>query len=310
MKLFKIVSLIITVSLMIVFFKPTESFAQAVCQSVNGEITTLGNSAEVTGFGGIGWCLITPEKMQIELDYIGLCKSQPAWNTYLTDCNEVFSSSPARLTTISKETPFDLGTEISIEEGEYPYAVIVVSNKIKHSSAIKFNSVRNGYGPVRGTPSSGQWCWSIDDPNSRSSSGIGDGQNDLYIAECGNSLPSQLGYNSSIATSVRDGNGARSDLSSGTTDSTTWDVYLVDSAKNRNWDAGNQVVTNASYFIGIQKFNNSVQITPNTSNVDLGFKLTNTFGLNVDMTTLDGNGDMSHVKGFVLGGFEFKVIPN
>ena len=304
MKIFKIVSLIITVSLTVVFFKPTESFAQAVCPSVNGEITTLGNSAEVTGFGGIGWCLITPEKMQIELDYIGLCKSQPAWNTYLTDCNEVFSSSPARLTTISKETPFDLGTEISIEEGDYPYAVIVVSNQIKHASAIKFNGNRIGNGNT-----TGPWCWSIDDPNSRSSSGIGDGATNDYIAQCGNSVPNQIGYNSSIATSVRGANGARADLSSGTTDSTTWDVYLVDSAKNRNWDAGNQVVTNASYFIGIQKFNNSVQITPNTSNVDLGFKLTNTFGLNVDMTTLDGNGDMSHVKGFVLGGFEFKVVP-
>ena len=298
----------ITVSLAVVFFKPTESFAQAVCPSVNGEITTLGNSAEVTGFGGIGWCLITPERMQISIDYIGLCKSAPAYNTYLTDCQKVFSSSPPRLATISKDTPLDIGPEISIEEGTYSHAVIVVSNVIKHASAIKFNGTRHGYGSMRGTPSSGQWCWSIDDPFFRASTGIDNGKNDLYIAECGNSVPAQIGYNSSKATSVH-ANGDRFYKTSGTTSSTTWDVYLVDSNKNINWNPATKKVTDASFFIGIQKFNTAVNITPNTSSVDLGFRLTNTFGLNMDMSTTV-SGVKSHVKGFVLGGFEFRVVPN
>lgn len=211
---------------------------------------------------------------------------------------------PNSMRTISKETPFDLGAEILIEEGEYPYAVIVVSNQIQHASAIRFNGNRIG-----NSNTTGPWCWSIDDPNSRSSAGIADGATNLYIAECGNSVPSQIGYNSSIATSVRGANGARADLSYGTTDSTTWDVYLVDGAKNRNWDPVNNKVTDASFFIGIQKFNTVVNITPNTSSVDLGFKLTNTFGLNMDLKPTV-NGVKSHVKGFVLGGFEFKVVPN
>ena len=304
----KIAFLLVAFALGLGLLKPAKAFAQAACGTLNGEVTTLGSTSDVTGFGGIGWCLITPQRMQISIDYIGLCKTQPEYNTYLTDCQKVFSSSPPRLTTISKSAPLDLGTEISIEEGTYSHAVIVVSNEIKHASAIKFNGTRHGYGSVRGTPSSGQWCWSIDDPNSRASTGINDGENDLYIAECGNSVPTQIGYNSSKATSVH-ANGARFDKTSGTTSSTTWDVYLVDSNKNRNWDALNNKVTDASFFIGIQKFNNAVNITPTTSNVDLGFRLTNTFGLNMDMNTTV-SGVKSHVKGFVLGGFEFRVVPN
>jgi hypothetical protein len=55
---------------------------------------------------------------------------------------------------------------------------------------------------------------------------------------------------------------------------------------------------------GIQTFTNPVSISPNNTNIDIGFRLENTFG--VLMGTVGGNDN--HVPRFGVGGFEFKVL--
>ena len=296
-----IVSLIFQLSVFVSV--PNNTFAQSACGSLNGEITTLGNSAEVAG---LGWCLITPERMQIKLHFIGLCSSAPTWQNFDTVCDQIFSSDSGTLVTIEKNTPLPLLNEISIPEGNYTHAAIFIGNQIKHASLIKFNSNRVGQ---QGT---GEWCWSVSDGNA--SVAIPDGVRAGYIADCGNNPPasSEVGYNVSTATSVADDDPPdfRGDYTTGTTASTTWEVYVLDKNRGRDTNPATSAVEDAAYFIGIQRFNAPVVISANTSSVDLGFRLTNTFGLNVDENTVDGSGDLSHVKGFVLGGFEFKVIPN
>lgn len=295
-----IVSLIFQLSVFVSL--PTGAYAQSACGSVNGEITTLGDSAEVAG---LGWCLITPERMQIKLHFIGLCTTAPTWQNFDTVCEEVFSSNSGTLATIEKGAPLPLVGEISIPEGNYTHAAIFIGNQIKHASLIKFNSNRIGQ---QGT---GTWCWSTS--NGNASVGIPDGVRAGYIADCGDNPPasSEVGYNVSTATSVADDTPPdfRGDYTTGTTASTTWEVFVLDENRGRDTNPATPDVENAAYFIGIQRFNTPVIITANTSSVDLGFRLTNTFGLNVDENTVDGSGNKSHVKGFVLGGFEFKVVP-
>ena len=58
-------------------------------------------------------------------------------------------------------------------------------------------------------------------------------------------------------------------------------------------------------FLGIQKFNTDVSITPKTSNLDVGFRLEDTFS----METTKNGGD-HYIPRFGLGGFEFKVLAS
>ena len=61
----------------------------------------------------------------------------------------------------------------------------------------------------------------------------------------------------------------------------------------------------ASYFLGIQKFNTAVSITPKTANLDVGFRLEDTFSVETKL-----NAGTQYIPRFGLGGFEFKVLAS
>ena len=251
-----------------------------------------------------GWCLITPQAMQIKIHYLGLCKNQPSWQNFDSQCEQLFSSDVGQLVTVSKDDPFDLNSQISISEGTYQYAAVFIDRNINHASKVKFDTDRGGYSSD-GNGSIGKWCWSLSGSASASRS-----QDDYreYLAECGSSEPETIGYHTSSPNYIHNNaNGQPGDYSTGTTESTTWEVFLLDENRQRDGDPSpaSGGVDDAKYLIGLQRFASAVEITANTSGVDLGFRLTNTFGVLMADNVNDPGRDT--VKQFVLGGFEFKV---
>ena len=285
---------------------PATAFAQAIspCNIVSGEITD-----EVSDHPGRGWCLITPEAMQIKLHFIGLCATEPDWDDYEAKCSQLFKSDQGQLVTVEKNKPLPLIDEISLVEGTYSHAAIFIDRSIRHSSIVTFDSPRRGKSGDPGLPSptEGKICWSLD-----VGSGNDPAEDDYanFGAECGNTA-SNVGYNTSENVILYDMvTNARGDISTGSTASTTWKVILLNENKERDPDLTDNEVDNAKYFIGIQKFNTPVNITPSLESVDLSFRLTNTFGVLMGHDDHDNDNTtpaLNTVRRFVLGGFEFKV---
>ena len=280
------------------------SQAVTTCSIVSGEITDV-----VGDHPGRGWCLMTPESMQIKVHFIGLCRNEPTWENFDTICDRLFSSSSGKLATISKNAAFPLIDDISIPEGTYTHAAIFIDRSIRHSSVVKFATPRRGKsGDPAGDNSTGKVCWSLEMPVANDTDPAQNAYSS-FAADCGDEEGNR-GFNISENKIIYNNlTGVAGDFSQGVTDSTTWEVYLLDSNRQRDSDLSDGKVDNAKFFIGIQKFNNPVEIRPSTKTVDLGFRLTNTFGVLMGDDAA-GAPVRDTVRRFILGGFEFKVNPN
>ena len=293
------------IATLLLLANPSLLAAQAVttCSTVSGEITDV-----VGDHPGRGWCLMTPESMQIKVHFIGLCRSEPTWENFDTICDQLFSSSSGKLATISKDAAFPLIDNMSIPEGTYTHAAIFIDRSIRHSSVVKFATPRRGKsGDPNGDNITGKVCWSLE-MTAANDTDPAENAYSSFAADCGDE-EGDRGYNISENNIIYHNlTGVAGDESAGVTESTTWKVYLLNSSRQRDSDASDGV-DNAKFFIGIQKFNNPVEIKPSTTTVDLGFRLTNTFGV------LMGNDGAAApvrdtIRRFILGGFEFKVNPS
>ena len=299
-------NIVMMITTLLLLANPSLLAAQAVttCSTVSGEITDV-----VGDHPGRGWCLMTPESMQIKVHFIGLCRSEPTWENFDTICDQLFSSSSGKLATISKDAAFPLIENISIPEGTYTHAAIFIDRSIRHSSVVKFATPRRGKsGNPAGDNSTGKVCWSLEMPVANDTDPA-ENAYASFAADCGDE-EGDRGYNISENNLIYHNlTGAPGDLSEGVTDSTTWKVYLLNSSRQRDSDLSDGKVNDAKYFIGIQKFNNPVQILPSTTAVDLGFRLTNTFGVLMGDDAA-GAPVRDTIRRFILGGFEFKVNPS
>jgi len=300
----KKVLMIITTLLLLTNPSLLASEAVTPCKTVSGEITdVVGDHPER------GWCLMTPESMQIKVHFIGLCTSEPTWENFDTICDQLFSSSSGELATISKNAAFPLINGISIPEGTYTHAAIFIDRSIRHSSVVTFATPRRGKsGNPAGDNITGKVCWSLE-MTAANDTDPADNAYSSFAADCGDE-EGERGYNISENNILFNNlTGKPGDLSEGVTESSTWKVYLLNSSRQRDSDVTDGKVDNAKFFIGIQKFNNPVEIKPSTTTVDLGFRLTNTFGVLMgDDAAAAPVRDT--IKRFVLGGFEFKVNPS
>ena len=264
--------------------------------NADGAITYTDNTS-----GVFSACLITPQSMTIDLHFIGLCKEQPTIANFRTVCSSLFTSTTGETKTISTTTSANLMNDVTLDEGTYTHAAILIKNALSYSAKIKFSPARTG---KTGT---GEWCWSLDGNTGTVNTAVG--SQATWIAECGAAAPSSFGSNSSSPNaifSVASGN-RYDNFETGTTASTSWTVYLLKADETLNTGtAGNYAsFGTASYFLGIQQFNTAVSITPRTSNLDVGFRLEDTFRVE----TVE-NAGTHYIPQFGMGGFEFKVLTS
>ena len=239
--------------------------------------------------------------MTIILHFIGLCTSEPTIANFRTACSSLFSSSTGESKKITTTSSANLMNDVTITEGNYTHAAILIKNNIGFSVKKKFSPARSG---KTGT---GEWCWTLD--GETTTVGLSFAQRSTWIAECGADEPTTIGTHTANQNAVfSKASGNRFDnYETGTTASTTWSVYLLkaDETINTGTPGNYGSFGTASYYLGIQKFNTAVSITPKTSNLDVGFRLEDTFS--VETTK---NGGTHYIPRYGLGGFEFKVLAS
>ena len=277
-------------------FLPNISF------SAGPPICTLDNSGRVTNIdagGSNDFCRLSAKEFMIEAKYAGLCTSSPSEANYRSVCTALFDNPAGQNLTITPNASFPLVGEISIPEGTYTHAWILVGNTVSYKASAQFTPDRIG---KTGT---GPYCWTLSGDTSPGPGSISDASaKSLWLAECGAAIPDTLGTSYSTIVALFDFAQLRySNSSSGTNGSGSFDVILLDtSGVASDVQANGSFTRRATQMGGIQTFTNPVNITPNTTNVDIGFRLENTFGV------LMGNVSGNEVPRFGVGGFEFKVL--
>ena len=281
------------------FFIFDKGHAQLLCSNytnADGTITYTDDSN-----GALTACNLTPDSMTIILHFIGLCTSEPTIANFRTACSSLFSSSTGESKKITTTSSANLMNDVTITEGNYTHAAILIKNNIGFSVKKKFSPARSG---KTGT---GEWCWTLD--GETTTVGLSFAQRSTWIAECGADEPTTIGTHTANQNAVFSrASGNRFDnYETGTTASTTWSVYLLkaDETINTGTPGNYDSFGTASYYLGIQKFNTAVSITPKTSNLDVGFRLEDTFSMETTK-----NGGTHYIPRYGLGGFEFKVLAS
>ena len=233
--------------------------------------------------------------------FIGLCTAEPTIANFRTACSSIFTSNAGESKTITTSTSANLMNDVTLTEGSYTHAAILIKNNIGYTVKKKFSPARSG---KTGT---GEWCWTLDGETTTVNTNFA--QRSTWIAECGAEAPSTLGTHTSNQNAIwSEASGNRFDnFETGTTASTTWTVYLLkaDETINTGTPGNYGSFGTASYFLGIQQFNTAVSITPRTSNLDVGFRLEDTFRVE----TVE-NAGTHYIPQFGMGGFEFKVLTS
>ena len=246
------------------------------------------------------WCLATPQEAIITIDYLGLCKTQPTVSDYEAVCEPLVALGASKTVTIERGAAQDLADQISISEGVYKYAAVLITNEIKHKSIFEFNNSRKGTGG-----SQGNYCWSIDG-NAENTNSTDDS---TFRAKCGAAVDNTLGFNVSKKNQLFDPSNGNSlgCIYQSTTPTTSYSVNVMQGYTTSN--SADCIANNsATHMLGLQTFNTPVNITPLTTNVDMGFRLENTFGISFS-NTVTGDAGTEYIQRFTLGGFEFKVVP-
>ena len=167
------------------------------------------------------FCRLTPDVVNIIVYYVGLCREQPSVQNFRSVCSPLLDIGAGKEVSLSLNSQTNLVDEVSLSEGNYPYAVILLDNYSTYSIKKKFSPARTG---KTGT---GEWCWTLDETlNSFFSFDWND--SDTWTAECGSTPPATIGtavyspnalYNDSV--------GGFSHSNYGSTDTTTFTSHLL-----------------------------------------------------------------------------------
>jgi len=97
-----------------------------------------------TNFDASGSCTVTPDLAIFPLLRLGLCEEVPTYENYLANCKFLVEYSTAKIVEVSTSTTIQLANNITLDEGTYEAAVLVVGNTIglKHSDI--FENTQSG----------------------------------------------------------------------------------------------------------------------------------------------------------------------
>ena len=125
----------------------------AACDRTNGEILA-------SNFSSNGTCTVTPDVAMFPLHKIGLCEEVPTYENYLTNCKFLIEYSTPKDVQVSKNTVIQLNNSITLDEGTYKAAVLVVGNTIglKHSDVFATSHNGNEVDDDEFNVSQGKYC--------------------------------------------------------------------------------------------------------------------------------------------------------
>ena len=249
---------LISVSIIVFGFWVSAGNAGTACTSTSYGGLHLNENAANRDSLGDGYCFQTPTNMDVTIYEVGICTAHASPNDR-TACTLLFDDANGQLVNLSVGSSLDLLEEISITEGTYSHAYILMSNVTAIKTVIQFSTSRTAL-----DNSLGEYCYTN-----------GDSWDDNVnsIMSCGDSA-------SAAASSVE---------TIGFADENDNDIYSV--VPYTVTMAGEQVVSNlymtdadgttpsssestSKRILGSQELGNQVTVTPSTSNIDVSFAIT------------------------------------
>ncbi|MDA9004841.1 hypothetical protein N9J49_02175 [Amylibacter sp.] len=273
----------------------------AACDRTNGEILA-------SNFSSNGTCTVTPDVAMFPLHKIGLCEEVPTYENYLTNCKFLIEYSTPKDVQVSKNTVIQLNNSITLDEGTYKAAVLVVGNTIglKHSDVFATSHNGNEVDDDEFNVSQGKYCSTRaytgnQDMFDSANGGVGDGEVATLesFLDCSDEALTPGLYkedkgayeSNSLCTISSDLVVAPSALT--TTNSTVGKVQICAMAANGTTPAQPGVKQ-----LAIQTLPTSVIINANTSSIDVGFELT-------DMLLLEQHNANGTLSGGSISSYTF-----
>lgn len=273
----------------------------AACDRTNGKILA-------SNFSSNGTCTVTPDVAMFPLHKIGLCEEVPTYENYLTNCKFLIEYSTPKDVQVSKNTVIQLNDSITLDEGTYKAAVLVVGNTIglKHSDVFATSHNGNEVDDDEFNVSQGKYCSTrayTGNQDMFDSANGGDSDGEVATLEsfldCSDEALTPGLYkedkgayeSNSLCTISSDLVVAPSALT--TTNSTVGKVQICAMAANGTTPAQPGVKQ-----LAIQTLPTSVIINANTSSIDVGFELT-------DMLLLEQHNANGTLSGGSISSYTF-----
>lgn len=289
---------------LLLYLAPASQALAGACNILDGEITNSITANEAS------WCTVTPDYASFPLYKLGLCSSIPTYETYQAECTFVVDNAVAKDLEISRGSSLSITDEISLAEGSYPAAVILLGNEISLKHTAAFSTDQNGWEIGVGL-ADGDRCATSNASGSEDDidATFGGFFNCIPEAEQDELTASwfteaQGAYLSNGQTCSISGGAivaSTSDLAFATSSGTSVICGMEDDSTLESYDING--ATNATRQLIVQTFTAPVAITANSRSFDFGIKLTN-------MLSLEGHvgpsGD-TFLNGFI-DGVEFKVV--
>lgn len=267
----------------------------AYAQKCSAAITATGilngaNNAECEG--------ATPDVLRISFYKLALCQTKP---TYLNEEGCVYLldvDAPVSLDLSVGSQMSLLSSDISIPEGTYDYALLLIDSTVGIRKTFEFNNPQ-----FDSQGNNGNYCWTNGVDIRRGTWQLAD-----MSATCG-SNPSPQISNETFKAFDNGSGGITNRILNAQTTTTTFDAYLLKDRTNLatvNFDNRGYPAGDATLIWAVQDFNSPPTITANTTQVDIGFKLTE--GINLGFNGVTCNPDC--ISYFNLMSFQFVMSTN
>lgn len=205
-----------------------------------------------------GACSATPQSLTLKVHEFGLCKSASSPSDK-SDCTALFVSADGRDMQMASGRSLSLMDQISLEEGTYTHAYLVLNRLVKMETLIDFGP--NQRTDLQGR--TGRYCFTNgNDYNS----------NPADIVECSNSLTNMAEASETIGLGILGNTYSNTELGysisvGGVT--VNMDLYMVDSAGNLSTSYNDDFA-----IFGSQALTSPVNITQSTSGLDIAVAVT------------------------------------
>jgi len=292
-------------SLIFIFGSAGTYAATPACTiNANGEVT---NDIEDLTAGDMNGCYVTPDVVYIPVYRVGLCSSIPTYENYLTECTFLFNSATAKEVEVVKNQAFNVADNITLTEGSYPASVLLLGTTIGYKHTVNFTISQNGWSDA-GTATDGKTCVSrtvsgnVDDIGGSAGGGF---------YECGASsltagkfTENEGAYWDNSECEINSGVVSRPNSSAMEYTTSSGSAVMCGMANESTHETGGDGNggTNATRQLLIQTFTNPVTISPTTSSLEIGLKVTDMLGLEKH---LDSD-DIGYYNAF-LDGVELKI---
>lgn len=234
------------------------TFASTLCTSTSTFDDHKTTNSSQWSEGDEGYCALTPDSMLLKVYEFGLCTGASSPANKL-NCTSLFESTAGTTVDLAVGVSASLTTGVTIPEGTYTNAYVIVSNETSLKSILEFDTPRTDYDGNTGT-----FCFtdgrSVDDDEDS-------------IMTCSNSA---AGATHSVETiNFYDGLGGHAAqvpnyqaTVAGTL--TTTDLYMI----KANGQLSSAFADDFAIY-GDQTLTQAVTISPSTTTIDLGISVTN-----------------------------------